>query len=902
MKKRIAFLLASSLLFAAVIPAVPATAKSENAAPNVLPAVTGWVGGTGSFTVKDGARILLAEGAALSDAKKDIIRGYFDDMLFVNVDFASGGPRDGDIVLELSSDETLGGEGYAMEISETRVTVSGRTEISLLYGVITLIQSCYNDGSMPCGSVRDVPQYRIRSGMIDVARTWIPLEYVEDITKYYAWFKLNEIHLHINDNSADGNGYFRLESDVPGLTAKNHYSKKDYRDYQLRMREYGVNVVTEIDTPAHSKCFAAAVPDLMFDDRHLDISKPETLKFVCDLWDEYLTGDEPVFVGDTVHFGTDEYPEGHNEEMRAYTDALMHHIRSRGYTTRFWGSFGGQGFNGKTPVSGDSQCNYWAVELSDHKVLWDMGYDVINTCGPILYCVPGGNGFADYFDLKTLYSKWFVNVLGIYNGKKVPENDKQLLGACFCLWNDLCKPENGFSMFEIFDRLRYQICLVAEKTWTGSKTASISAEDFIRRFNALSVRAGGSDPARRKYAADADVTEAIKEGKAVSYGWPYCVSADVTVTKKGAVIAEGRDGKLFLNAAGKLSFERGNYTYIFDRGLTLGEKMNLRIYGDRTSTIIIIDGKWVSEPVVASTGRPAAYSSSFVFPLETIGGADCKVENLTLSPDGRSLNDLLYESNIALGKKVIVSGLEVNDGRLNEPMAVDGDLNTRLSFDRSKDEQWMVLDLGEVYEISKIVIHYQESVQAFELYVSEDGEKYYNVSEASGKEEGKPVTETVVFDPIRARYVKYVQLKRWYQPLYNTYYSGGIREFEVYKTAFDYQTVLDAAEQCEGAEINLKVRAIRRYLQSGRVFATHLRSLCDELEALVYAYNHPAVKSSEAPVEPESAPESAPEQSEPGSKPEEKGKSSAGLIAGIAAAAAAVCAACVLIFKKKKKK
>ena len=903
MKKHIAFMLASSLFFAAVLPAVPASAAgTANPAPNVIPAVTEWTGGEGTFTVKDGARIVLSEGAELSEAKKDIIRGYFDDMLFISVDFAAGEARTGDIILAHSSDTSLGGEGYTMDATETNVIISGTTEISLLYGIITLIQSCYHDGYMPCGHVRDVPQYGLRSGMIDVARTWIPLDYVEEITKYFAWFKLNEIHLHINDNSSDGNGYFRLESDVPGLTAEDHYSKKDYREYQLRMREYGVSVVTEIDTPAHSKCFKKAVPELMLDDSHLDISKPETLKFVCDLWDEYVAGEEPVFIGDTVHFGTDEYPDGHNEEMRAYTDALMKHLRSRGYTTRFWGSFGGKGFNGSTPVSGDSQCNYWAVELSDHKVLWDMGYDIINTCGPILYCVPGGNGFADYFDLNNLYSKWFVNILGIYNGKKVAENDKQLLGACFALWNDIVRPATGFSMFEIFDRLRYQVCLVAEKTWTGSRTAKISAENFISRFEKLSVRGGNADPARRKYAIDADVTKALEEGEAISYGWPYYMSADVTVTKKGAVITEGKDGKLFVNAAGKLSFERGGVTYIFDRGVTLGEKTNIRLYGDRTSTVLIVDGKWVSEPVLASGGKAAEYSSSFVLPLEKIGGENCVVENLTLAPEGGSLNDLLYESNVALGKKVTVSGLEVNDGRLNEPMAVDGDMNTRLSFDRSKDTQWMVVDLADVYDISKIIIHYFESVQAFELYVSEDGENFEKVFEASGKEEGRRVTETVEFKPVRARYVKYVQLKRWYASQYNTYYSGGISEFEVYKVAFDYTPVLEAAEQCGDTEINLKIRAIKRYLAGERVFAIHLKALCDELEAMVYAYNHPGEESSEEITAEESLPESAPEESAEVSAPEEGGGKT-GLIIGIAAAAAAICAAaCALIFKKKKKK
>ena len=118
--------------------------------------------------------------------------------------------------------------------------------------------------------------------MIDVARAYLPLEYVEEITKYYAYFKLNEIHLHINDIGENDYFIFRLESDVEGLTATDgYYSKDDYRAYQKRMLDYGITVITEIDTPAHSACFGKVVPELMLDGRHLDVSKPETVEFRC---------------------------------------------------------------------------------------------------------------------------------------------------------------------------------------------------------------------------------------------------------------------------------------------------------------------------------------------------------------------------------------------------------------------------------------------------------------------------------------------------------------------------------------------------------------------------------------------------------------------------------------------
>ena len=399
--KKTAFILALVMLLCGIAPAaVSADNPSLNSAPRVIPAIREWNPSTGKFVPKKGMRIVLTSGTRISDELKKIISGYFSDIVGIEISFVTEDVQSGDIILTLSAEtpaetddariSALGNEGYIIDVNET-ANIFAFTSKGLLYGIITILQSYIADGFMPCGEVYDYPSYPIRSGMIDVARAYVPLEYVEEITKYFAWFKLNEIHLHINDTGSDGIGYFRLESDVPGLTSDEHYTKAEYREYQKRMLEYGVEVVTEIDTPAHSACFSKAVPQYMFDGHHIDITNPDAVGFICDRWDEYITGDDPVFVSKTVHFGTDEFPDGYNEQMRAFTDTLIKHLRSRGCTPRFWGSFGGKGFNGETPVSGDAQTNFWAVELSDYKTLFKMGYDVINTCGPVLYCVPGGN-------------------------------------------------------------------------------------------------------------------------------------------------------------------------------------------------------------------------------------------------------------------------------------------------------------------------------------------------------------------------------------------------------------------------------------------------------------------------------------------------------------------------------
>ena len=42
----------------------------------------------------------------------------------------------------------------------------------------------------------------------------------------------------------------------------------------------------------------------------LDLNNPNTLPFVKSIFDEYIDGEDPVFLNKMVHFGADEYTGG----------------------------------------------------------------------------------------------------------------------------------------------------------------------------------------------------------------------------------------------------------------------------------------------------------------------------------------------------------------------------------------------------------------------------------------------------------------------------------------------------------------------------------------------------------------------------------------------------------------
>ena len=105
-----------------------------------------------------------------------------------------------------------------------------------------------------------------------------------------------------------------------------------------------IRIVSEFDTPAHSAVFIDNNSELGFDGTNLDIrlnsDKKETVyKFIADLYEEYMGGDNPVFVTDAFNVGLDEYNSAYKEDMTQYTQYVMDLVYNKyGKTPMAWAS------------------------------------------------------------------------------------------------------------------------------------------------------------------------------------------------------------------------------------------------------------------------------------------------------------------------------------------------------------------------------------------------------------------------------------------------------------------------------------------------------------------------------------------------------------------------------------
>lgn len=142
--------------------------------------------------------------------------------------------------------------------------------------------------------------------------------------------------------------------------------------------------------------------------------------------------------------------------------------------------------------------------------------------------------------------------------------------------------------------------------------------------------------------------------------------------------------------------------------------------------------------------------------------------------------------NLALGKQVTYSGVEgdkISTGEWKYPQfvgekAVDGDDSTRWSAAK-QDEQWLVVDLGAVYELSEITIDFHAESPEYEILLSENGTDYTSVAKVTDGSQGDTVTKNFDVSGASARYVRYEQHKMWLHSGNKQYYGSSIVELTV---------------------------------------------------------------------------------------------------------------------------
>ncbi len=659
----------------------------SNEKPFTVPEITQWTGGQGSTTLS--GRVVVKSKALQTVAKQ--FAADYEVMFGQKLTLVGGKAKKGDIVLTLKKLDTMPSEGYQMTIGDV-VEVASPAEIGAFWATRTLLQMLETSPNtshqtpntqhltpkIPQGTITDIPQYKMRGFMLDVGRKFVPMHYLRNLVKVMAYYKMNTLQLHLNDNGfpqyfendwMKTSAAFRLECDTyPGLAAKDgHYTKAEFIELQKLAESLHVEIIPEIDAPAHVLAFTQYRPELgskEYGMDHFNLSNPEIYTFMDGLFAEYLTGKNPVFRGPRVNIGTDEYSNRDKdvvEQFRSYTDYYLALIEKYGKQPMVWGSL--THAKGKTPIRHENvlmAC--WSTDYAEPDSMMKLGYRILSIPDRYNYIVPAAGYYYDYLNCKWLYESWTPATLF---GKPIAEQHPQLEGGMFAVWND--HYGNGISTKDIHHRLYPAMHTFSTKCWTGQLT-SLPYETFDKKRLELSeapavnelgrlpekpvkldVVAAGQPLNLSTQHLSPNTQQPVKEA-----GYDYAVSFDIDCATEanGTILTTGENATFYLAdpETGRLAFSRDGYLNKFNYKLPETGRVTIRVEGTNAETRLFVNNRHretlrkrdaysVGEPLNTMPDAPyhttvyvptrrMFYVATLVFPLEKAGNFKSRVTNL----------------------------------------------------------------------------------------------------------------------------------------------------------------------------------------------------------------------------------------------------------------------------------
>lgn len=409
----------------------------------------------------------------------------------------------------------LGPEGYELDVSARRIAIRASAEAGVFYAIQSLLllmpPEIFGPAGIgnvrwrvPCVAIEDAPRFSWRGLLLDMARHYLPKEFILKMLDLMALYKLNVLQLHLTDDQG-----WRIEiKRYPRLTeigargdhsasrteeatrAQNQhpggfYTQQDLREIVRYAADRFITVVPEIEMPGHAGAAILAYPELGKDG--VFNVQDSTIGALKNVLDEVLE----LFPSKFVHLGGDEVPdtawkndEQAEQRMRMlglrnktelqswFVKQFDSYLTARGRRLVGWDEIleGGLAPGAAVMSWRGTAGGVAAVKAGHHAIMApadETYFDAYQRKPTALEPRAIGN----YLPLKKVYK--FEPIVPTLSA----DESKRVLGAQACLWGEfVSQPKHAEYM--VFPRL----LAFAEAVW--SQPRSRNWISFVRRLNA----------------------------------------------------------------------------------------------------------------------------------------------------------------------------------------------------------------------------------------------------------------------------------------------------------------------------------------------------------------------------------------------------------------------------------
>lgn len=513
---------------------------SEEKKVVLIPQPSSMIVGSGSFTFTGKTSI------AINNEEQDIIARNFASLFTQTAGFTPliMKQKNGDVCFV--EDKKLAPEAYKMKVEADKITITASTSRGFFYALQSIRQllppsiegsSPANDKwSIPVMTIEDEPRFSYRGFMLDVSRFFLPKTDLLRLLDCLSMLKINKLHFHLTDDNGwrlEIKKYPRLTEvgawrvDRPNLnfserrneqqgetaTVGGFYTQDDMKEIIRYASQRQIEIIPEIDVPAHSNGALAAYPEYACSvvDKRITVlpgmgidntniifcaGNDNTYAFLQNILDEIMD----VFPSKYINLGGDEAIKDYwkrcplcqkriakeglkgEEGLQGYfMGRLNDYLRSKGKQMIGWDEL----TNSKIPEDaiilgwqGYGQAALKAAEqghrfiMTPARVTYLIRYQGPQWFEPFTYF--GNNTLKDVFDYEPVQEDW------------KPQYEPLLMGVQASLWTEFCNtPEDVFYL--VFPR----IAALAEIAWVqkGRKDWGLFLEG-LDNYNAHIARKG----------------------------------------------------------------------------------------------------------------------------------------------------------------------------------------------------------------------------------------------------------------------------------------------------------------------------------------------------------------------------------------------------------------------------
>ena len=238
-----------------------------------------------TFTINNNVKISIANKSKAQKRNAEYLKAFLHESKGISLKFVSSKKETGIIKLGLDT-SIANAEGYRIKIEKYKISITGKTEAGVFYGIQTLCKSIASDTTkngiqLPPVEINDAPRFAYRGMHLDVARHFFSVDFVKRYIDILALHHVNTFHWHLTEDQG-----WRIEiKKYPELTKigsiRNRtvvgrydsgiydsipyggfYTQKQIKEIVKYAADRYITTIPEIDMPGHMLAALTSFPHL----------------------------------------------------------------------------------------------------------------------------------------------------------------------------------------------------------------------------------------------------------------------------------------------------------------------------------------------------------------------------------------------------------------------------------------------------------------------------------------------------------------------------------------------------------------------------------------------------------------------------------------------------------------